>query len=197
MEPAVENPELMLKFCKAMADESRLKIVALLAGAEHSVQDLAAMLNLKEPTVSHHLGVLKVLNLVRLRADGNVHWYRLSEDDLRKISRQVFSRESIASIAAPMETDDWERKVLGNFVRQDRLTEIPVSRKKRYVILKWLARCFQPEVDYSEAAVNANLKERHQDCATLRRELIGYRMLTREKGVYRRNLESEWRPFDK
>ena len=50
------QPEIMLQFCKAMADESRLKIIGLLSTAEHSVQQLASILELKEPTVSHHLG---------------------------------------------------------------------------------------------------------------------------------------------
>jgi hypothetical protein len=39
MEP--QRPEIMLQFCKAMADDSRLKIVGLLSTAEHSVQQLA------------------------------------------------------------------------------------------------------------------------------------------------------------
>jgi len=182
----------MLQFCKAMADESRLKIVGLLSASEHSVQDLAALLNLKEPTVSHHLAVLKELDLVRLRAEGNIHWYRMSQDVLRKISRAVFSTENIARMALSAEADGWERKVLDTFVRGERLSEIPVSRKKRWVILKWLAQRFEPGVNYSEADVNAILKQHHEDCATLRRELIGYRMLSRAGGVYRRNADSEW-----
>lgn len=186
------QPQLMLQFCKAMADESRLKIVGLLSATEHSVQDLAALLNLKEPTVSHHLAVLKELDLVRLRAEGNIHWYRLSHDKLRQISRTVFSTENIARVAVSAEADGWERKILGTFVRGERLTEIPVSRKKRWVILKWLAQRFESGASYSEANVNAILKLHHEDCATLRREMVGYRMLSREKGIYRRNADSEW-----
>jgi DNA-binding transcriptional ArsR family regulator len=78
MEP--QPPEIMLQFCKAMADESRLKIVGLLSTAEHNVQQLASMLELKEPTVSHHLAILKQLDLLRLRADGNFRWYRLNDE---------------------------------------------------------------------------------------------------------------------
>jgi hypothetical protein len=192
-----QRPQLMLQFCKAMADESRLKIIGLLSSREHSVQDLAALLNLKEPTVSHHLAVLKELDLVRLRAEGNTHWYRLSHDVLRKISRAVFSTENIARMAVSAEADGWERKILDTFVHGERLTEIPVSRKKRWVILKWLAQCFEPGASYSEATVNAIVKRHHEDCATLRRELIGYRMLTRSSGVYRRNADSEWLAADK
>jgi len=188
-----QRPEIMLQFCKAMADESRLKIVGLLSTTEHSVQQLASILELKEPTVSHHLAVLKQLDLVRLRADGNFRWYRLNEEVLGKISRAVFSRDSIASLAVSAEARSSERKVLDNFVDGDRLIEIPVSYKKRLVILKWLIGFFEPGISYAESQVNAILKLHHQDCATLRREMIGCGMLARDKGVYSRRPESGWR----
>ena len=187
------QPEIMLQFCKAMADESRLKIIGLLSTAEHSVQQLASMLELKEPTVSHHLGVLKQLDLLRMRADGNFRWYRLNEDVLGQISRAVFSRDSIARLAVSAETRSSERKVLDNFVDGDRLRETPVSYKKRLVILKWLVSFFEPGISYAESQVNAVLKLHHHDCATLRREMIGCGMLSRESGVYHRRPESEWR----
>jgi len=188
-----QRPEIMLQFCKAMADESRLKIIGLLSAAEHSVQQLASTLDLKEPTVSHHLAVLKQLDLVRLRAEGNFHWYRLNEVVLGKISRAVFSRDNIARLAMSAEARGSERNVLDNFVDGDRLLEIPVSRRKRLVILKWLANFFEPGINYAEAQVNAILKLHHHDCATLRREMVGCGMLARDKGVYRRRPESEWR----
>ena len=189
-----QRPEIMLQFCKAMADESRLKIIGLLSAAEHSVQQLASTLDLKEPTVSHHLAVLKQLELVKMRADGNFRWYRLNEPVLGKISRAVFSRDNIARLAVSAEAGDSARKVLDNFVNGERLLEIPVSRKKRLVILKWLANFFEHGISYSEREVNTVLKLHHNDCATLRREMVGYRILARDKGIYRRRPESEWRP---
>ena len=60
--------EKLLGFFKAMADESRLRIVGLLAHRERSVQELAAALDLKEPTVSHHLAILRAQGLVTVRA---------------------------------------------------------------------------------------------------------------------------------
>jgi hypothetical protein len=187
------QPEIMLQFCKAMADESRLKIVGLLSTAEHSVQQLASILELKEPTVSHHLAVLKQLDLVRLRADGNFRWYRLNEEVLGQISRTVFSRDSIARLAISAGARGSESKILGNFVDGQRLLEIPVSYKKRLVILKWLVGFFEPDISYTESQVNAVLKLHHPDCATLRREMIGCGMLARDKGIYRRRPESVWR----
>jgi hypothetical protein len=191
MEP--QAPEIMLQFCKAMADESRLKIVGLLSTAEHSVQQLASMLELKEPTVSHHLAVLKQLDLLKLRADGNFRWYRLNEEVLGKISRAVFSRDSIARLALSAEARGSERKILDNFIDGERLLEIPVSYKKRLVILKWLINFFEPGISYAESQVNAILRLHHHDCATLRREMIGCSMLARNKGIYQRRPESEWR----
>ena len=185
--------EIMLQFCKAMADESRLKMVGLLSTAEHSVQQLASILGLKEPTVSHHLTVLRQLDLVKMRADGNFRWYRLNEEVLGRISRAVFSRESIANLAMSIESGGFERKVLDTFVDGDRLIEIPVSYKKRLVILKWLAGFFEPDISYPESRVNAVLKLHHNDCATLRREMIGCGILSRDEGIYRRRPESEWR----
>jgi DNA-binding transcriptional ArsR family regulator len=185
--------EIMLQFCKAMADESRLKMVGLLSTAEHSVQQLASILGLKEPTVSHHLTVLRQLDLVKMRADGNFRWYRLNEEVLGRISRAVFSRESIANLAMSVESGGFERKVLDTFVDGDRLIEIPVSYKKRLVILKWLAGFFEADISYPESRVNAVLKLHHNDCATLRREMIGCGILSRDEGIYRRRPKSEWR----
>ena len=62
--------ETLLAFFKAMANESRLKIVGLLAERERSGQELAELLGLKEPTVSHHLSVLKALG----DAANPAHW---------------------------------------------------------------------------------------------------------------------------
>jgi ArsR family transcriptional regulator len=55
---------------KALADPTRLAIVALLAKREQCVCDLTATLRLPQSTCSHHLGVLKRAGLIRDRQDG-------------------------------------------------------------------------------------------------------------------------------
>jgi len=65
-----------------------------------------------------------------------------------------------------------ERKVLAAFLNGDRLVRIPAKRKKRDVILRWLAGRFEPGVEYPEREVNRILKRHHPDYATLRRELF-------------------------
>src|ERR1700682_2863119 len=115
--PSVTHRALqtVLQFFKALADESRLRIVGILAGGERSVDELTAQLELRGPTVSHHLAHLRALGLVSMRAEGNVHIYRLEADVLHALSRDVFSLERMVALADDVEAEAWERKVLRDF----------------------------------------------------------------------------------
>jgi predicted transcriptional regulator len=174
----------LLQFYKVLADETRLKMIGLLAGRECSVEDLAATLGVREPTVSHHLTKLKALNLVRMRAEGTSHLYRLDGEALRAANKDLLTREKLAALVDDIDGDAWERKVLRDFFEGERLKEIPASRKKRAVVLAWLADRFAPDARYPEAAVNEIIKRHHPDSATLRRELIGGGWMARENNVY-------------
>ncbi|HLX36499.1 MAG TPA: metalloregulator ArsR/SmtB family transcription factor [Candidatus Binataceae bacterium] len=193
MDPATA----LLMLFKALADESRLKLIGLLAERERNVQELASRLKLKEPTVSHHLALLREAGLVQMRGDGNTHWYRLEFETIRNVSRSVLTREKLATLANDLDVDDWERKVLSNFLDGERIKDIPVARKKRWAILKWLATRLDPEASYTENQLNEVIKRHHWDTATIRREMIGYRMLARSKGIYRRLPEAEWQSEEK
>jgi hypothetical protein len=59
--------------------------------------------------------------------------------------------EKMASLVTDVEGNAWERKVLRDFFDGTRLKEIPASRKKRSVILKWFANLFEYGVVYKEA----------------------------------------------
>ncbi|MEM8809953.1 MAG: metalloregulator ArsR/SmtB family transcription factor [Cyanobacteria bacterium P01_G01_bin.38] len=185
--------ETLLAFFKALANESRLKLVGLLAQREHSVEEMAALLQLKEPTVSHHLAKLKQLNLVEMRPDKNTHFYRLNQEALQSMSKAMFTPEQMAGLTADLDTDAWEAKVLRSYFEEGRLREVPASRKKRWVVLKWLVNQFDEDRLYAEKEINQMLKQFHPDVATLRREFIGYNMMQREAGQYWRVPEVQWR----
>ena len=174
----------MLGSLKALADESRLKILGLLSSREYSVEELAALLGLKAPTVSHHLSRLREAALVRMRSDGNTHLYRLDERGLGAIRKNLGSKTRVASLATGIELDGWEEKVLRSFVDGENLTRIPASHKKRLVILRWLVEFFEDDVMYAEKEINEELKRHHWDCATLRREFISFKLMARERGMY-------------
>lgn len=183
--------ETLLEFFKAMAHESRLRIVGLLAVTERSVQELAEILDLKEPTVSHHLAILKAQGLVTARSEGTTRWHALDKGALERLTRRVLEPQAVGRADADVE--DWETRVLRGFLDAGgRLKVIPASRRKRGVVLRWLMQSFEPDRRYSEAEVNAAIQTRHEDSATLRRELVGHRMLTREAGIYWRLPEAQW-----
>jgi hypothetical protein len=192
-----EQFQTLLQFFKVLADESRLKILGILANQECSVEELAALMQLKEPTVSHHLSRLKELNLVTMRPEGNSRIYQLDSEVLQSISKEILSPEKIASLAEDVDTEAWESKVLRNYLEIDinsneathRIKEIPASRKKRLVILKWLVSKFELGINYSEPEVNDIINLYHPDYATLRRELISYKLMQRDNGVYWRLAE--------
>jgi len=76
-------------------------------------------------------------------------------------------------------------RVLENFVDQaGRLTGIPVQRKKRLAVLRWLVEDFQPGRLYPEAEVNRIITRRHPDFAALRRYLVDEEFMQRRQSVY-------------
>lgn len=175
----------VLSFFKALSDESRLKIVGALASGDRSVEELASLLDLRAPTVSHHLSRLKEVSLVNMKEEGTTHIYQLNVSALRALSKQVLAFESMTLVDADVAEDAWERKVLGDFFEGERLKEIPASRKKREVILRFLAQQFERKRTYMEKEVNQIISRHHPDFATLRRELIGARLLHRQRsGAY-------------
>ena len=86
--------------------------------------------------------------------------------------------------AAGESDDALDQKVLRDFFDGERLREIPAQRKKRWVILRWLAEQFEPDRRYTEREVNEIIKRFHPDYATLRRLLVDYRFMDRQRGVY-------------
>jgi len=185
---------MLLQFFKALAHESRLRLVGLIAAREHNVQELAAALALKEPTVSHHLAMLREAGLVRLRQDGNTHWYGLEQKTLSRLSRALLARDQLQAFATMKKPAAEEERAVQNYLNADgRLKSFPSGPKKRRPILAWLARHFEEGRTYSEAEVNATLETRHHDRETFRRELVGHRMLARKDGRYWRLPESDWK----
>ena len=78
MNPPETTP---LIFAKAMADETRQSIMNMLCCRWLCVNDVVAELGeVRQPTVSHHLGVLREAGLVQARRDGKMVFYTLDQE---------------------------------------------------------------------------------------------------------------------
>ena len=109
-----EEIQTMVSLFKTLANESRLKIMGILSNRECSVEELATLLKLTEPTVSHHLSKLREMDLVDMKTEGNTHLYRFNGKGLRSINKEMFTRKRMASFAVGVEFGSWEKKVLKN-----------------------------------------------------------------------------------
>lgn len=70
-----------ITFAKAMSDETRLEIMRLLCCHWLCVGDVVEKLgNVSQPTVSHHLAVLREADLVYTRREGKQVFYSLNQD---------------------------------------------------------------------------------------------------------------------
>src|SRR5215211_1683019 len=77
----------------AVADASRRRLLDALGTGEATVGELVDRLGLTQPQVSKHLGVLRDVGLVVVRADGRHRWYRVNGPALQPIHDWVRSFE--------------------------------------------------------------------------------------------------------
>jgi predicted transcriptional regulator len=173
----------LLAFFKAMSDANRLKIIGLLAQEPRSVEELAEMLGLNSSTVSHHLTKLSSVGLVSARAEGYYSIYQLEENAIQEMAQRLLSRETLPSVAADVDVDAYDRKVLNTYLSSDgRIEAFPAQRKKEEAILRYVARSFQAEQQYSENEINEILSQYSDDTARLRRNLVEFGFMARQGG---------------
>jgi DNA-binding HxlR family transcriptional regulator len=175
--------ERILRIFKSLADANRLKIIGLLARQPYSVEQLAAILNLRASTISHHLKLLSEAGLVSARAESYYNIYRLEQGVLETTAHSLLSRQAFPAPEQP--EGAYFAKLVKDYTLPDgSLKTIPAQRRKLLVILEYIAQSFTPGVRYSEKQVNHILSRFHPDTATLRRELVGARIMSRAAGEY-------------
>lgn len=78
-----------VEFAKAIADETRQKIMAICCCELLSVNDIVEKTNVAQPTVSHHLKILKAAGLVRSERRGKQVLYTLNQERMAEGCCQV------------------------------------------------------------------------------------------------------------
>ncbi|GGE12324.1 hypothetical protein GCM10011571_12140 [Marinithermofilum abyssi] len=180
----------LVSFHKALADPTRVRILALLARSPLHGQALAGKLGVKPPTITHHMSKLREAGLVKEKREKNTIYFHLEKTALQRKAVAILEyveRES------PMKESSQEWEIVRHFFTpQGQLKHLPAQRKKRWMVLKYLMREFPPGETYTEQTINERLKKYHEDVATLRRELIIHHFMYREKGIYQPNPPELW-----
>jgi ArsR family transcriptional regulator len=81
-----------VEFCKALADDTRQRILQMLVEGEMCVGDIVAAFDMSQPSISHHLGILKQFNLVTSRKDGKQVYYDINRDNVIECCGQLMAK---------------------------------------------------------------------------------------------------------
>lgn len=81
MDPQLIDEIEMLhnQVCTALGDPKRLMLLYILAGKSRNVSELAAELNIPQPTLSRHLAILRERSLVKAQREGTAVYYSLTD----------------------------------------------------------------------------------------------------------------------
>lgn len=180
-----------LHLLKTVADKNRLTMIGLTAEGERTVGELADLLALSEPTISHHVSKLRGAGLLLLRMEGSQRFYRLNPERAAQFKAYAAEFDALPAADAPPADNTWiealdmpeaDKQVLRTYTVGGRLTQFPNREKRWLAILRWLATLFEPGVRYSEKEVNATLTRVHEDYALMRRDLVEYGFMRRARG---------------
>src|SRR5215213_7866589 len=73
-----QDLEQLTSLFRLLSDKTRLNILFLLSEGERNVTSLCEVLKLPQPTVSHHLGLLRMNNVISNRRSGKQVFYSLN-----------------------------------------------------------------------------------------------------------------------
>jgi hypothetical protein len=179
------NLEERAQLFKALGHPARLLMLNLIQQKPRHGEELAAILNLKPATISHHLAKLAEARLLTSTKDQYYQMFSLVGDVLKKPLGEIIQMPQ-PSLTNEVEPDAYKQKVLNTYLKHGRLTRLPAQLKKMQVILELIVQEFEPEREYTEKEVNFILLDFHEDVATLRRSLIEHKLMTRSRSIYRR-----------
>lgn len=198
-EPRGRDSGDLLAFFKALSDESRLRIVALLARQEMTVEQTARYLGLTSSTASHHLARLSAVGLVTARAESYYSIYRLVPGALSGVARRLLREDALGAVGVGADSDVADWRALGTVLDVNgRIKAFPVHQKARLAVLRHVVRVFETGRRYPEKHVNRLLSRFMADTARLRRELVEGGFLERQGGsgdYWRAELTAPPRPL--
>ena len=74
-----EDSGAIAQLMHLLSDATRVRLLTLLGGEELNVKHLCELLDAPQPTVSHHLGILRMAGVVIARRQGKEIYYRLTK----------------------------------------------------------------------------------------------------------------------
>lgn len=169
----------------ALADETRLRILELLAAHEEMLaQEIIALLDVSQSTVSRHLKQLSRAGFISEERAGDANKrYRLQRDRVGQFAyslSQLLTAENARLVLTDVRLE--QPAALRPYLDRDGMvTNWPAKRKGQQAVLDYLITKFTPNTQYVETEVNELLSQWHtyNDPAYLRRSLVDMGLLQR------------------
>jgi hypothetical protein len=179
----MDDAEPEMRALLALADVERIRILGLIAERGLTTAEIVSTLVMDTSAVTEHLTMLGQAGLIVASRDGHERRIQLRADRLAEIQGWCQER-LVANSAAGF--DESMPTGIRQFFQHGRLMSLPAKRSRYLDVLRVLADDFTHDTDYPESEVNAILLRRHEDFATLRRDLVDFGFMTRANGIYRR-----------
>lgn len=97
--PSLEGFTTASDIFRLLGDPSRVRLFWLLCHTEECVTDLAAMMDMSSPALSHHLRFLKTAGLIVSRREGKEVFYKSADTELAGALHHII--EDVVEIACP------------------------------------------------------------------------------------------------
>lgn len=169
---------------KGLADKSRLQILKSLAVEDMYVERLAERLGLTPSTISFHLKKLSDAGAVTAYKNQYYMMYSLNKEIFRTSILEILQQESDEAQKQAKRDADYRQRVIDAFFEYGKLKSIPTQRKKERIILEVIAEAFDFDRIYSEREINLIIADFHDDFCTIRRDMVGERLLGRNGMEY-------------
>lgn len=173
-----------LALFKCLADRSRLQILKSLAQEDMYVERLAERLSLTPPTISFHLKKLADAGAVTSYKTQYYTMYSLEKSIFMTSILDLIQEKSDEEALQLQREEAYRKKVLDTFFEYGKLKSIPTQKKKERIVLEELVKSFEYGRSYTEREVNIILADYYDDFCTLRRDMIGEKLLSRDHQVY-------------
>ena len=177
---SIAQTEKKLELLKLIANETRIDILNILAHEDSYVEKIACELSLTPATICYHLKKMESAGIVNCARSQFYMIYSLNREIFDKPLCELIKKDG----PAPSADEKYRQQTLSHFFKYGRLTQLPTQRKKREIVLEKIAKSFDDGRTYNEKEVNEIIHSFHEDHCTIRREMIAFGIMAREKETY-------------
>lgn len=110
--------------------------------------------------------------------------YSLKKEIFETSISEILQEKSDEAEAQARRDAQYRQKVINAFFEYGKLKSIPAQHKKERIVLEVIVQAFEFDRIYSEREVNIIIADYHDDFCTIRRDMIGERLLARDTEGY-------------